>query len=196
MQQPKITYRPSLLPEVTEERLSLLMTGGSIRDETLDRHISNLDQAFRRYADRFPYGMWAPGLIITPEMRSLSEVLFPMADLERVFRRFFAESLSFEPFYGASILHHAISWPDALHKLQGLVKTANPALLLQTLLNDPLERRRFLFLNFLPNQYGGNFNRYPKQMAFLGHWLLKNRLNFCDGLRCLRCSLRLWRRQL
>ena len=28
MQRPKITYRPSLLPEVTEERLSLLMTGG------------------------------------------------------------------------------------------------------------------------------------------------------------------------
>lgn len=185
MQKLELKYKPVLAPQVMAERLSNLLPPGPIADNSLERRISRLEHDFSRYAATYPHGLWAPGLAVTNEMRGMTECYLPLAEIRQLFDRFFAGALTFTPFLGASIIHTSVSWLDALQSLQSLVGRANPALLLRRLMADEEERRRFLFFNFLPRQYGGGFGRYPAQTAFLRNWLGKNRGRFNEGLHCL-----------
>lgn len=179
-----LTYSPTLNPGVICTRLSGLLRRGVISDPVLNDRIARLEQSFRRYTHVFPYGLWAPGLVITHEIRALSDLLLPMEDLKKVFGCFFAKALLFSPFPGASPIDNAVSWPDALQKLQP-AQGANPALMLQFLLKNETERCRFLFQNFLPDHYGGNFNRYPEQLVFLSRWLRESTGLSSEPLQCL-----------
>ncbi|GAB7025065.1 CheR family methyltransferase [Geotalea toluenoxydans] len=184
MQMP-FSVHPSLASKVAEERLAHLLVPGKIEDHDLDLRISRLDRLFHCYATSITHGLWVPGLVITHEMQAFAELLFPLDRIIPVFNRFFAKATLFTPFLGASAIHSAPSWPDALHELQSLVTSANPAELLRSLLADEKKRRHFFFLNFLPPRYGGGFNRYPKQLDFLKDWLRENRRRFNDGINCL-----------
>lgn len=185
MQSNHFSFQPSLATDVAEERLAHLLVPGEIVDHNLDLRISRLDRSFTLYAASIIHGLWAPGLVITNEMRALAELLLPLSRIIPVVNRFFAKVTSFTPFLGASAIHNALSWPDALHELQSLVAGANPAELLWNLLTCEKKRCRFFFLNFLPPQYGGDFNRYPKQLDFLDDWLRRNRSRFNKGINCL-----------
>lgn len=182
---PLLEYKPTLAPQTIAERLSRLLPPGPINGSGLERQVSRLEQGFYRYAATYPHGLWAPDLAITNEMRGLTECRLPMSEIQRVFNRFFSTALTFTPFLGASIIHTAPCWLDALQRLQSLVKQANPARLLRGLMADEEERCRFLFFNFLPRQYGGGFDRYPAQTAFLRNWLRENRERFGKGVNCL-----------
>lgn len=185
MQKLELTYKPVLAPHVVAERLSNLLSPGPIVDSSLERLISRLEHEFTRYAATYPHGLWAPGLAVTNEMRGMTECYLPLAEIRQLFNRFFAGALTFTPFLGASIIHTSVCWLDALQRLQSVVGQANPALLLRRLMADEKERRRFLFFNFLPRQYGGGLGRYPAQTAFLRDWLRGNRVRFNKGLHCL-----------
>lgn len=179
------TFRPTLLPEAIEDRLARLLVPGKISDAILDSRLIRLEHTFNRYAAGITHGLWAPGLVITHEMRAVSELFLPLRELHGVFNRFLALAMTREAFLGGSVLHQATSWLDVLHGLQQVTKGANPAELLRSLLADERKRRVFLFANFLPTHYGGSFGRYPQQGAFLADWLRKNRERLCRGVSCL-----------
>ena len=185
MHRAELTYRPVLAPRTVEERLSRLLVPGAIFDSGLERRIDRLEQRFRRYAAGYPHGLWAPGLVITNEMRGMTELSLPLAEIQRLFECVFRRSLTFTPFLAASLIHGSACWLDALQRLQPLVRQANPAVLLRLVTTDEDTRRRFLFFNFLPRQYGGGFCRYPGQTAFLRDWLRENRRRFAAELCCL-----------
>jgi chemotaxis methyl-accepting protein methylase len=185
MENLKLCYRPTLDPEMTRQRLLDLLTSGPITDPDLERRIDRLEERFRVYLTTYPYGLWGPGLFITDEMRGMTELYLPLAEIKRIFNRFFSLSLNFSPFYAASLIHDAVSWPDALERLYPLVRQANPARLLRRLMKDEEWRFRFMFTVFLPERYGGGFGRYPEQAIFLRRWLAANRQRFAGPVRCL-----------
>ena len=185
MHKPALTYVPATDSQTVTGRLSALLAPGGISDPLLERRISRLEERFLRYLSCYPFGLWAPGLIISNEMRGVTESHLPIAEIHRLFTHFFAHALSFTPFLQASLVHNAAGWLDALQRLQPLVRRANPAALLRKLMTNEEERHRFIFFNFLPKQYGGGFNRYPGQLDFLKEWLKDNRGRFANDLRCL-----------
>jgi chemotaxis methyl-accepting protein methylase len=100
-------------------------------------------------------------------MRRASEFYLPQEEIGCACRRLLGLSLKAVPFLPAAGLHSLPSLLDLLHRLQPLVREANPARLLRRLMIDSEFRCRFLFSLFLPRHYGGGFDRYPKQAAFL-----------------------------
>lgn len=180
-----LRYTPRFDPAAAERNLGALLVSGTVDDPDLERRVALLADRFRCYCACYPYGLWAPGLVITREMRSLTELYLPLAEIRRAFDHFFAASLRFTPFHAASLVHTAGDWLDALERLYPTVRRADPAFLLRTLLADEQSRRRFIFANFLPARYGGGFGRYPEQLSFLGRWLASNRARLACGVRCL-----------
>ena len=185
MERLNLCYPPQLDPAVIERNLRRLLVPGALTDSSLERHAAVLDDRFRSYCASYPYGLWTPGLVITREMRGLTDVYLPMVEIRRAFERLFAGALRFSPFLPASLVHASSDWLDFLHKLQPIVRRANPASLLQSLMADEELRRRFIFANFLPARYGGGFGRYPGQTEFLRRWMGNNRERLAGAARCL-----------
>ena len=183
MEFPHLRYIPSLDQTVIEERLEKLLVTGPLSDNDLNGRIARLEERFSLYAALSPHGLWAPGLVITPEMRRASEFYLPQEEIGCACRRLLVLSLKAVPFLPAAGLHSLPSWLDLLHRLQPLVREANPARLLRRLMGDNEFRCRFLFALFLPRHYGGGFDRYPKQAAFLRNSLTEARTP--GGVRCL-----------
>jgi chemotaxis methyl-accepting protein methylase len=181
----RIFFTPGFDADTCENDLRQLLVPGILTDLNMWRGIDNLARMFSLYVDYYPYGLWAPGLSINGEMRSMSELYLPMAEIARVFDRFFALSLRFQPVKESSILHHSLSWLDFLSKMQHHLNQPDPAKLLLKFSVDEMERRRFIFANFLPASYGGGFRRYPGQHSFLTEWLRENRKRLSAGIRCL-----------
>ena len=180
-----MNYSPRLEKTRIEEDLRALLVSGRVMDEGLERRVARLAEMFRIYNGCYPYGLWAPGLAIDREMRTLTEAYLPVDEITRAFDRLFSAALKFPPFLAASIVHNSTGWLDMLRKLQPLVARPNPATLLGTLMKDEEYRRRFIFANFMPVHYGGGFGRYPGQARFLAEWLDENRSTLAAGVRCL-----------
>jgi SAM-dependent methyltransferase len=181
----KIVYRPRFDPVSVENGLGLLLTDGGLTDTRLLRGIKELSDRFSLYKRYYPYGLWAPGLSITREMRAVTDIYLPMAEITRIFDHLFSLSLKFQPLKEASILHSSLSWLDFLQALQYLLKQPDPSKQLARFAVDEMERRRFIFANFLPDRYGGGFGRYPEQAGFLAGWLKTKRTRFKGTISCL-----------
>lgn len=181
----KLHYGPRIDKTGIEEDLRALLESGGIMDEELGRRIDRLGERFRVYCGCYPYGLWAPGLAVEREMHILTEAYLPMAEILRVFDRFFSTALKFTPFRAASVLHNSSDWLDFLQRLQPLLCRPDPASLLGRLMKDEEFRRRFIFANFMPVRYGGGFGRYPGQSRFLAGWLETNRSRLAAGVYCL-----------
>jgi chemotaxis methyl-accepting protein methylase len=164
---------PTLEPEEIETGLAKILTRGPIADQDLTSRISRLNERFRVYAACSPHAAWAPGLVLTKEMRNESEVYLPMNEIRRAFDRLFAIALKYEPFKPASAVHSAISWLDVLNRLQQFVSGANPGSMLERLMSDGNYRTEFLFSLFLPKNFGSGLARYPVQSLYLLNWLRK-----------------------
>jgi chemotaxis methyl-accepting protein methylase len=178
-------YKPDLSPEKIREDLFHMVTPGEIHDREMNGRIKRLRERFEVYATTFPLGLWAPGLAMTGEMRALTDVYLPMAEIRREFSRFFRLSLSNCPLSDASPFHRTATWTDALQMLQPNITNPDPAALLQRLMVDESFRIDFLFSIFLPNRHGGGFHRYPAQTEFLQVWLKERNPGGRDNLRCL-----------
>lgn len=168
-----------------ERDLRALLVSGALSDRGLDRRIAILGERYRIYTSCYPHGLWAPGAFITPEMRNLTEFYLPLDEIRRAFDHLFSAALRFSPFLAASTIHNASAWLDALHGLESVVTSPDPAFLLHSLMTDEGLRRRFIFANFLPARYGGGFGRYPGQAELLRRWLAENRSRLACGVRCL-----------
>jgi chemotaxis methyl-accepting protein methylase len=185
MERLKLCYTPQFEQAAIERNLRSLLVSGVLSDRGLDRRIAALSERFRIYTAYYSHGLWTPGVVVTPEMRNLTEFYLPLDEILRAFDRLFYVALGFSPFLAASTIHNASAWLDALHVLQPLVNSPDPALLLRSLMTDEGYRRRFIFVNFLPARYGGGFGRYPGQAELLRRWLAEYRLRFAGGVRCL-----------
>ena len=167
----ELSYRPTLDPEEIERRLDRLLVPDAIEDADLTRRIDRLALAFRTYLACYPLPVWAPGLVLDNEMRGLTEALLPISAVRGVFDLLFARGCRFPPLLSWTYLHSCACWLDLCQKLPQLCRTVDPILLLRALALNGSLRRRFLFSLFLPQHYGGGFDRYPLQSAWLDGWL-------------------------
>ena len=178
-------FRPSLSPDQTEKNLSTLLVPGKIENPALDSAIKRLDEQFRCYCALYPYGLWAPGLVITGKMRGCTEQYLPMADIRSAFRHFFSLALRYPLSDENNPVRGTASWLDLLQRLRLSKEAVNPAALLRKLIDDEPCRVSFLFRALLPDHHGGCFRRYPGQADFLEGWLTRRRLPLSRVVRCL-----------
>ena len=95
MERLKLHYTPQFDQAAIERDLHSLLVSGAISDNNIEGRITRLAESFRIYAAYYPYGLWAPGLAITREMRILTEIYLPVDDIRRAFDHFFSVALSF-----------------------------------------------------------------------------------------------------
>jgi len=167
----QLSFVPTLDDQEIRRRLDRLLVPGPLGDPSLKRRIDRLARSFADYAGAYPLPFWAPGLILTPEMRGLTEALFPMAQARRLFELLLKKSCRFTPLLAASYLYSSASWLDFLQRHRPQLRQADPAATLRLLARDGEARLRFLSALLLPHHYGGAFDRYPQQSQWLESWL-------------------------
>lgn len=176
---------PIFDPQAAISDLSRLMVTGVIDDPELQRRRTDLSRYFLSYVNFCPVPFWAPGLIVTNETSRMSETFFPFAVIQGAFQRLVRLSLRQGREIIPPLFQQSSSWLDLLHRLQGGFVRTDPAAVLGVLMGNELERQRFLFSIYLPQQFGGGFGRYPKQYAFLRQWLRARGVSGGGQLRCL-----------
>ncbi|UFS72242.1 chemotaxis protein CheR [Geomonas sp. RF6] len=184
----RLTFTSTTDEEIIKERLGLLLVPGPLHDPALDRTIARIADSFARYAGAYPLPLWAPHLLIDQEMRSLTEALFPLKEIERAFRHLLSRGCRFAPLLHATALGTASSWLDVLQGLHPLLEAADPAPALAALAADDCARRDFLFSLFLPRRYGASFERYPLQAEWLASWVRACAPSLRRRLRVLDCA--------
>jgi len=181
----ELSFTPTLEPGETAQRLDRLLVATPLQSPELTRRIDRLAADFRRYAACYPLPFWAPGLVLTGEMRGLTEALFPMSRVRASFRFLLTEGCRFSPFLEGTYLGSSASWLDLLNRFRPQLCCADPATVLRELARDPEKRMRFLFALLLPHHFGGTFDRYPGQSRWLAHWLQGSVAKFGGRLRAL-----------
>lgn len=180
----QFSLMPDLTPAALEATLSRLLLPGVISDQYLDQCCRRLDERFCRFAATCPAPEWAPGLQITAEMRCQYELYLPIAAIRSAIDRLCRRACRYEP-TPLTALHAVLSWPDLLARLQPLPVSVSPAQLLRRLACDAVYRRAFLAALYIPQSYGGGFNRYPRQAAFLNSWLAGQKERLQGGVAVL-----------
>ncbi|GFO67510.1 chemotaxis protein CheR [Geomonas limicola] len=180
-----LVFTPSLDCRETRRRLERLLVPGPLTDPALLRRVERLAERFASFAASYPLPLWAPGLQITEEMRSLSEALFPLGEVRPVTAALCRAGCRFPPLFEASYLYSSASWCDFLHRFQPGCTCADPSLLLSRLARDDQARLEFLFALFLPRHFGATFDRYPGQARFLTRWLRAQRTRLSGRIRAL-----------
>jgi chemotaxis methyl-accepting protein methylase len=179
------SYHPSLSAEQARINLSALLLRGAIQNPNLDSSITRLERRFQSYCALSPQGLWAPGLVISNEMRGITEQYLPMAEIRAAFRRFFSLALHYPLPDESNPVQAASSWLDLLQRLHLAKESVNPAALLGKLTIDEDFRICFLFTALLPAHHGGSFLRYPDQIDFLNSWISSRSSFLSGGIRCL-----------
>jgi SAM-dependent methyltransferase len=180
-----LRYEADISTATIEKNISRLLHPGEIQNRPLYNITARLVEKSGIYATTYPHGLWAPGLAITNEMRAVTELYLPMAEIRKAFDHLFPLGLNYSPTRQFSIIHTAPTWLDALQRLQPCVSSFDPAALLYRLMKDESFRTRFFFALFLPRRHGGNFNRYSGQSLFIRKWLALHQHHIKKGLRCL-----------
>jgi SAM-dependent methyltransferase len=181
----KPSYRPTLAPDLIQSNLSALVARGTISSQSLDTAIKLLDERFKRYCALYPLGLWAPGLVISGEMRGLTEQYLPMAEIRPAFRKFFSLALHYPLSEETDPVRATSCWLDLLQRLRLPGDAVNPGALLKKLTLDESWRIMFLFAALLPQHHGGSFARYPAQIRFLQEYISGRKDIYSQGIRCL-----------
>jgi SAM-dependent methyltransferase len=169
------------LPAVESDALDTLIN--PVDKERFQSTIRRLDKLFNIYAGTCPVPLPAPGLIITAEIRSQCELYLPISGVAAAFSRLYSDALSYQPILSSTPFHNAMSWADTFAALPAQFQiSANPARLLESLLDDHELLIRFMFASFLPDRFYGNRGRYPEQQIFIREWLASQN---SETLHCL-----------
>lgn len=185
MGQFNLCYSPRFDQAIIEQDLSALLVLGALADRSLEQWAARLAERYRIYATYYPHAMWAPGLALTLEMHSMTELYLPMDEIRRAFDRLLSIAVRFAADTRASTVHNAADWLDELRLLRPPPLSPDPAALLLQLMADEELRRSFIFANFMSARHGGGFGRYPGQSAFLREWLKGNRSRLSGPVHCL-----------
>jgi len=181
----QFSFTPSVSDAEIRQRLERLLVPGSLLNPGLERRIGRLSRAFRSYAASYPLPLWAPGLVITNEMRGMTQALFPLAETRAVFEQVLRHGCRFAPLLSGSYLHSSPCWVDLLQKLWPQLGSADPTPALRRLAEDGAARTAFLFALMLPKHFGGGFDRYQQQALWLAGWLEEKAGSFQGGMRLL-----------
>lgn len=181
----KLSFTPTFDDKQIRERLDRLLVPGTLLDDGIARRIDRLSRAFVLYAASYPLPLWARGLILDNEMRGATESLFPVAAAAAVFERLLSRGCRYAPPLSSTYLHSSPTWLDLLQKLSPHIRTADPTPLLRELALDGEKRMRFLFALFLPQHYGGGFDRYSGQSQWIAGWLRDNEARLKGRIRIL-----------
>ncbi len=165
------SLKPDLRPVALEATVSRILVPGNIMDRILERYCTRLQERFRGYCSTCPAPEWGRGLILTPEIRSQTEMYLPISEIQSAFSYLIRRSTRYEPFLPAFMLFSALSWPDALGNFNDPPDSSNPADFIRRLAEDGDLRRIFIASALVPCRYGGEFGRYPLQTGFLKEWL-------------------------
>lgn len=140
----------------------------------LHRQLGRLASLYASYLERYPFGVWGPGLLVTTEMHRQTELYLPLAAIWPGWRQTLEAGLAVrQPDRGDEFLA-APSWLAILERLALPIPVA-PHRLLQEVMTDAEMRECFLFAWQLPRHHGGGFDRYPEQRAWLADWLAARR---------------------
>lgn len=181
----RLSFTPTMDAMETAGRLGRLLVPGSLLDGRLERRIDRLASRFASYAVSYPLPLWAPGLALTPEMRSLTEALFPLATPRALFEEVLRRGCRFAPMLSGTYLESSASWLDLLQRLSPQLACADPAPSLRRLASDYAARTAFLFALMLPQHFGGGFDRYPRQLSWISVWMKERGACRADGIRVL-----------
>ncbi|MBI5657323.1 MAG: methyltransferase domain-containing protein [Geobacter sp.] len=178
-------FYPTLEQQAAAVDLSRLIVAGAITDPELQRRQNDLARYYRNYLNTCPVPTWAPGLVLTNEIRRVTDTFLPFNVIKGALLRLVHLALRQGGELSPPLLQRTSCWPDLLHHLQRGSILTNPAAFLGMLMDDQHTRMKFLFALYLPQQFGGGFGRYPGQYAFLRQWL-GSKASFTGGaLRCL-----------
>lgn len=185
MNNPLTWFHPTLEPQAASVGLSRLTVAGVITDPELQRRQKELARYYRVYLNTCPAPAWAPGLVLTNEIRRITDTFLPFNVIKGALLRLVRLALREGGELFPPLFQRASCWPDLLHHLQGVGVHTDPAAFLGMLMDDEYARLKFLFALYLPQQFGGGFGRYPEQYAYLRQWL-ENKASFRGGaFRCL-----------
>lgn len=125
--------------------------------------ILHLQRRFEIYTSTCPAPFVAPGLIVTPEIRRQCELYLPVAEIGEIFNKLYRFALNYPPILSSTIFHNPLSWAETFAGLPPRLQlSANPALLLKSLLTEQNLLSEFLFASFLPQRfYGGGGQTLP-----------------------------------
>ncbi len=171
VEEPKTSQRRGRFDlELEFDTLGSLLTPVDRNRFQLD--IRRINSLFSIYTRTCPAPLPAPGLIITPEIRTQCELYLPISVLTATFNRLYSAALNYPPNLSSSPFYGALSWVDTFAVLPAQFQfSANPARLLDLLLSDNDLLIRFLFASFLPDHFYGRIGRYPGQQQFIREWL-------------------------
>lgn len=154
-----------------ESTLARLLVPGDLMDSFLKAHCRRLQKSFDTFCSTCPSPQWHQGLILTSEIRCQTEIYLPVADIRHAFRYLLLSSCRYKPFLAAVPIFSALSWPDALERINQPELSFNPARIIAEVAADQELRTKFLASLFVPKRYGNGFDRYPLQGIFLKEWL-------------------------
>lgn len=185
MKQSQPLLRADFSPETLRRNLSAFFTPGRIHSTDLTGRIRRLDLMYAQYLALYPHGLWAPGLVITSEMRRATEMLFPLDSIHSAFRALYRQACGFVSSSETPLFLGATSWLDLVLRFPERVRDLNPARLIAGAASDDSFRLELLFSLHLPSQHGGAFGRYPGQAAFVRRWLTSSSVSDGSRIRCL-----------
>lgn len=174
---------PSLDPAVIDRRLAELLRPEPLDNPGLRSRLERLRSRHLTYC-RSVSPIWAPGAIITTEMRIQAEAHLPLREFTSLLHSALRLLCRFSPAQLPVASPAPLSWPDLMSRLPFHLQVADPSLLCCILMAEPADRLPLIFALFIPRHHGGGFGRYPSQMAFLDHWLKEFRKSR-QGIRCL-----------
>src|SRR6185369_826384 len=122
-----ISLKPDLNPAALEATVSTFLVPGNVMDKMLERYCCRLQERFRGYCSTCPVSEWSHGLILTPEIRSQTEIYLPIGEIRSAFRYLLYRSTRYKPYLPAFSLFSAFSWPDALGGFNDPPGSSNPA---------------------------------------------------------------------
>lgn len=179
-----LELRGFLPSEDSSKIVGQLFTPGTLMNAPWERCLAKLEGAGTVYRQLYPFGAWAPSLIVEPEMHRQTEIYFPLEEQYTIWRRFFKGSLKIQTDSCDVPFKAAASWLSIIEALR-ITVSSDPALLLRRALIDENFRYALIFAWHLPRRHGEGFGRYPAQMEWIRKWLCSRRLNGEERITCL-----------
>jgi chemotaxis methyl-accepting protein methylase len=179
-----INFQSTLDTRIFRSNFGLCFEPGAIVDRDIERRIVNLSQMFKVYMARCHVPVWSKGLVVTDEIVRITENYLDYSTIQRSLLRLVEKSMRIQSL-PPPLLLSVDRWIPLLELMPVLNDFVNPALLLKYLAEDENYRMQFLFAAYLPQQFGGSFNRYPEQMEFLRRWVAAGSLSSTISVNCL-----------
>jgi len=168
-------FSPDSSATALEATLTRLLVPGNIMDNRLNSYCRCLQERFALFCSTCPSPQWNKGLRITPEIRCQTEIYLPIKEIQSAFSYLLQRSCRYSPFSPAVPIFSALSWVDALERINQPLISFNPARIIVDVSADQELRTKFLASLFIPKRYGGGFDRYPIQKIFLKEWFSGSR---------------------